>query len=127
MNTNESGCLEGVRYHDGRLLGVNLKDGDKALLTIASVDGDESRLELRGIEYLTINEFREGNTINVIYIWDRGNIPDNIIRVFSNASSVKEHDLLNKIESGGYKVFYLECSYGAEMFATIRECRLITE
>lgn len=125
MSTDESGYLVGIRYHDGRLLGVNLRNGDKVVLTLASVDGDESRLELRGIDYLTVNDFREGNTINAIYVWDRENIPRHIIREFSAASSVKEHDLLNKIESVGYKVFYLECSYGAEIFATIKEYCLL--
>lgn len=125
MDVDEEGRLVDVRYHDGQLLGVSLQGNGNALLRFTSVDGEESRLELRGIHLLNINEFREGNTINAVYIWNSKSVPSETVARFSQVAGIREQELVKQIELNEYIVFYLECSYGAEIFSTAEECRLV--
>ena len=68
--TDESGVLVGFPHHDGTLDGVLLIDGGTVVeLLLTDTAGRKSRLQLRGVRALQVEDLREGNIVLRIELW----------------------------------------------------------
>lgn len=124
LRTNESGQVIGVSHHDGRVRAL-LFEGDKQIeLLIIGTGGEEATVALLGVEYLVMNNLREGNIIDRMYCWPLAKAPPLIMRRMLKGLSIASEDDLVRRSGGGASVFHLECSYGAELFALVRDARL---
>jgi len=74
--------------------------------------------------YFALNNLREGNIIDRMYLWDLDRTPEGIARRLRQALNVDSATLLSGAVDGASKVFHLECSYGAELFAVVEGVRI---
>lgn len=115
-------------FHDGHLVGIQLGD-DSALLTIEDAEGLRHQLHLSGVATLQMDDFREGNIINDLFVIS-GVSPDSKVleRLFAGPhpdAAAHYHDkhrafIENKraaVANGEASLVVVTPSYGADLVA----------
>jgi len=103
---------------------VFFKNDSQIDLHIISSDGVKSDVQLLGVEYFVLNNVREGNIIDRMYQWSLQKAPSLITRRMLQALAIGSMDVLTAKFSSDVRIFHLECSYGAELFAIIHRAML---
>jgi hypothetical protein len=118
IDTDEHGRLIGFRYHDGSLNGVQITEHNNLHLQGCSVCGENFQLNLQCVDLFALDEFREGNTINTMYLWSFLDAPKTVISKISKKFGLDNALMDVKYGSSDeFFIFVLECSYGAEILA----------
>lgn len=118
-STDEQGKLRDVRCHDGLLVAVELLGGDAVKLGIRRVGRTLVQIDLDGVRYFTMNNFREGNIIDSVYLWSAIEAPRNQLENALRALSLYERDLFRKNDLLADKLSVIESSYGATIHALV--------
>ena len=121
LSVDDLGQVIGISHHDGRIESISLGAGESIDLRLVSSDGEKAAVRLLGVGYFAANNLREGNIIDRMYLWSVGKAPDAIMKRLLQALSIGSIDVLQTKFGDDAYVFHLECSYGAEMFAVLRE------
>lgn len=120
LHVDDLGQVIGISHHDGRIDSISLNAGERIELCFISSDGEKAMIRLLGVDFFAINNMREGNIIDRMYLWDLGGVPDVIRKRMLQVFSINSFDVLQKKFGDRAYAFHLECSYGAEMFAILR-------
>lgn len=111
---DEHDQVRGIRYHDGRLVGVTVSEPQAAILLIQPLGDEPYTLKLVGMTRLAVTDFREGNIIHSMLLvpWERVGLHAGL------APQVQEQfgSPASDGASGRY-VFVLVSSYGAGVLA----------
>lgn len=132
-------------FHDGKLESVAVADGT-AVFGLVHVDGRRFKLNLSGVEALSINDFREGNIILELQVvagsdFQRAGLtPGDVratlevlfLRPHSNAAS-EYHEAydnllqskLDLLEKGAAKLVILDPACGADLVAFCTSAELL--
>ena len=124
LRADESGQVIGVSHHDGRIRALIVEDGGQIELLITGSGGEEATVVLLGVEYLAMNNLREGNIIDRMYRWPLAKAPPLIMRRMLAVLSIASEDVLVREFGDNAHVFHLECSYGAELFALVHGAKV---
>lgn len=123
-------------FHDGHLLGIRMGERT-ATLSLREIGGTEHELTLDGVELLRMDDFRQGNIVDLIEIvsGERPSPDVPLDRLFGSphpsageeyqaqhAAFVERH--LADIESGSASLVTLISSYGADLIAFCRKVTL---
>lgn len=120
LRTDGTGQVIGISHHDGHIAAILFPKDAQFELRIVSSDGEEISVELLGVEYLALNNLREGNIIDRMYLWNFAKAPPMIVNRMLEVLSMRSKDVLAESFGDGVFIFHLECSYGAELFALVR-------
>lgn len=120
LRTDDSGQVIGISQHDGQIRALFLPSDGQVELRIVSSDGEEAKVTLLGVEYLALNNLREGNIVDRMYLWELSKTPKMIMGRMLKALAISSKDALSAQLEDDVNVFHLECSYGAELFAVVR-------
>lgn len=123
FRVDDAGQIIGVDHHDGRLRSVVLRDEEIDLGLVTSA-GQNTQVTLTRVKYFALNNLREGNIVDWMYLWDLERAPEGIARRLRQALNMDSATLLSGAIDGASKVFHLECSYGAELFAVVEGVRI---
>lgn len=132
-------------FHDGKLESVAVADGT-AVFGLVHVDGRRFKLNLSGVEALSINDFREDNIILELQVvagsdfQGAGPTPGDVratlevlfLRPHSDAAS-EYHEAydnllqskLDLLEKGAAKLVILDPAYGADLVAFCTSAELV--
>lgn len=124
VSTDESGMLQDLRCHDGNLFALEtIENGVE--LRLRRVDGTRVVIVLSGARYFAANNFLEGNLVDGAYVWAVANAPVHHRREAARAFFVSEELLDAPNGMGAKKLFALDSSYGATVYALVNEVRII--
>lgn len=124
-NTDEHGRLKDLRCHDGFLVAVELLGGHAIKLKFRRNDGTKPEIELEGVQYFSVDRFREGNIVDSAYVWLASEAPQNQRKAAASSFSFDESNLDRKSELDADKLFVIDSSYGATVYALVREVQLL--
>lgn len=125
VRTNADGVVTDLRCHDGWLVGVQLHESD-AELGFRRRDGEAVRLLLRGVCYFALDRFLDGNIVDAAYAWPVAAAPALQRRNACAAFSCSETSLDAPRDPAAGTLFVLESSYGATVYALVRELVLVS-
>ena len=125
FSIDNSGQIVGLSHHDGRIRSVGI-ESDALSLRIVGSSGNEAVVLLAGVQYFALNNLREGNIIDRMYLWELNKTPSAIMKRMLHAMSIASSEVLLKKFASGIRVFHLECSYGAEIFAVVDQVQIET-
>ena len=114
------GQVVGVRHHDGQIIGIAFPSEGLVEICLRDSAGEENSVSLEGVEYFLVNNLREGNIVDRMYVWDLDAAPRFVIGPLLEALSANGLDALSQRLGGKIKVFRLESSFGAEVTALVR-------
>ena len=118
LKVDDNNQLLGLQCHDALLSVIDISTSSLIKIGITRKSGDEIRMSLRYVRYFLVNNFREGNVIDRMYLWDVSHLPANIeARVMRNFNVESISALME--DRKDTLIFLLESSYGAEIFAVI--------
>lgn len=71
LETDEFGCVNNIRYHDGYLLGVQFRDPyyKRMIVNIMSIDEVAANLVFEEVIASNLTDFKNGSVIFDIYKW----------------------------------------------------------
>lgn len=124
VRTNADGILTGLRCHDGWLVGVQLRESSVEL-RFRRLDGETVQLFLQGVRSFALDRFLEGNIVDAAYAWPVAAAPELQRRNACAAFSCDEAFLDASGDGEAGTLFVLESSYGATVFALVRELALV--
>ena len=113
------GRIQGIGGHDSILHFLDTSQKHLLKLGFISVDGSQKTLCIEGMKKLFVNNFREGNIIDSFYLWPISLIPQNISDSLLRSSFGNELESTITRHPNGNFLFFLECSFGAELCAII--------
>lgn len=119
--------LLGIACHDGLLTGVDVSRRPLITVCISDSTGQAYEVFIGSVKYFYIHNFREGNIIDRMYLWNLSDIPEIAKK---NLEKYFEVDCIDRLASRSGKnnfIISLECSYGAELFAVIEDESTINE
>jgi hypothetical protein len=117
--TDKTGQILGIAHHDGTIEAIRFPAPKTVQIDIKDSEGNLYAIGLEKCRYFTATNLREGNIIDRMYLWQLGSVPASVL---PRASEIFHFNVLSLAESDGKaKLFLLESSYGAEIFAIIEE------
>ena len=132
-------------FHDGKLESVAVSDGTAAF-GLAHVDGRRFRLNLSGVEALSINDFREGNIILELQVlsasdFEKAGLSAGDVRAMLEVLFPRPHanaapnyheaydgflqSQHERIDQGLAKLVLLDPAYGADLVAFCASAELL--
>lgn len=124
--TDQSGRLLELRCHDGHLIGLDIRDSEIEL-RFRRIDGSAVHILLRGVRSFAMDRFLEGNIVDAAYSWQVTAAPKSQRQSASVALLCNEFFLDQENDYNAEKLFLLESSYGARVYALVREIEVIDE
>jgi hypothetical protein len=77
---NPKGVYSLKGCHDGYLLGICLSGSKELEVKVASIENELMMVKFPGLEYLTLNNFKQGNIIFDLMIYESSQCPHELIR-----------------------------------------------
>jgi len=114
FSIDECGVIVGIGYHDGSLWGIESREGNADLL-LSNSAGQDVRFCLAGCRSLYVDDFREGNIVDRIYLWSVLSAPPGMLEELRSRGWTTE----GLARHQNMKLFVLECSYGATVLALV--------
>lgn len=111
---DHDGTVTGFPYHDGHLDGLLITEREEVVLALRSIDGEHRLLKLSGVQYLDVDEFRQGNIVIDIYVLSKELLSRH--EEFSKLVAAKLFVTAEQIRNDSI-VFVLQSAYGAEIVA----------
>ena len=124
VRTDTHGQLLGLRCHDGNMVAVELSK-ESVELRIVRLDGTSVRVVLEGSRYFAMDRFLDGNIVNGVFLWPVSSAPTSQRKCATSAFAMSESMLDAPNEPGATQLFVLESSYGATVYALVRDVRLL--
>lgn len=124
VQTDSSGRVIGVAYHDALLTRVELVSATAVELEIQRGDGSRLQVSLCGVKRFALTDFLEGNIVDTMYAWGAEDVPENVFRAAANAFHLRESDLKKVSDTSPCEWFLLESSYGASVYALVEGVEL---
>ena len=113
------GRIQGIGGHDSILNFLDASQEHILKLGFVSDGGHQKTICIEGIKKLFVNNFREGNIIDSFYLWPITLIPKNILdSVFRSSFGDELKNAVVQSQKNNF-LFFLECSFGAELCAII--------
>lgn len=120
MNENVGQIFREPDFHDGALTGVRVIERSTLELYCSTLEGEAYKVSLSGLEALKVDNFREGNIIFEIELFN-SNFPIELVkRAFSLSAEENPPWLQQKITemtADGWTLLELSSSYGCEIAA----------
>lgn len=134
---NEKGIIISPNFHDGYIVGIELKKDKTVHLKLQTLDDKQFILEMQGVERLLCNEFAEGNIIFDIVIINNREPNEKSLRYLlgephpkAQELYIRQHQEMIAREKAnilkGEKVFVnITTSYGCELHCICRSLNLL--
>lgn len=113
-----------MRCHDGHFIGLDIRDRTIEL-RFHRVDGTGVKIYLNGVRYFAMDRFLEGNIVDAAYAWPFAMAPGYHRRNAFEMFSCNEELLNYKNDFDTDTFFILESSYGASIYALVRQVEVI--
>lgn len=124
--TDQSGRVLELRCHDGYFTGLDIRDSEIEL-RFRRIDATKVQVVLHGIRSFAMDRFLEGNIVDTAYVWRVAAAPKCQRHSASEMFLRSESFLDQKNGLGANKLFVLESSYGAKVYALVREIEIIDD
>lgn len=121
IQVDEKGQLIGFSHHDGRIKSINFLENSNIDLHLIGENKIKSCISLKKVRFFIANNLREGNIVDRTYLWHISNLPDKLLRRLLNFFELGSAEFLQSKDKVNTYVFWLECSYGAEMVAVLHD------
>lgn len=93
--------------------------------------GTQWRLRLELLERLRVRDFREGNTIDDVFVFRGSQCPADLVALaYGLDSPVPEPwfgDVLERVSQENWTLLYLHCSYGGDLVALAKGDMSVSE
>lgn len=117
LEFDADGFLTHPNFHDGLLTGIMLEPNDGVCFFCKNFEGSKARIIFPRVALLCANNFRQGNIILGIRIFDGDQIEQNRSSAadeFSRQFDIDVDGYLSKIAQFGWSVFEVLSSYGCD-------------
>lgn len=125
----KDGLLTGLGLHDGYFLGaIANANSNVVTIKVQSVTKALYNIELIDVSHLNIQDFWNGSIIGEVFFLPKKQVPSYMWRNLYSGQLRKEDTdkeilkFVSKIEN--QHLFALECSYGAQVYATCDQLRI---
>jgi hypothetical protein len=125
---NDSGVLMQPDFHDGLLLGFNLRKNKTVELILADVQGNEFTITLTDVLKIKADEFRESNIVFDIGLFAIKECSTEILEKLYNLETKSFVQKIKSIkENEHYQVIVITPSFGCSLIALFHEMKVSTE
>ncbi len=128
LNVNDSGLLTHPDLHDGFLKGIVVGSQNTAYVLLNDRQGAEFNLVLSGVEKLRAQDFREGNIILDVSVYNSSQIDDReLCELYDLGAEGASQNFLNSLKAriveNDSVLVQINPSYGCSLLAL---CRNVT-
>ena len=117
LQINSDHIVESPIFHDGMINKIQIINNNDLELSIKTIDKKIYHIIFYNIEYLNINNFKVGNIILDIEIWQLCNCSTKFLKkILENDPNIEYiTQISEKIKSGLLSLIIINPSYGAEL------------
>lgn len=123
---NDKGILTDPELHDGYVEALSVVNNKWVALECRTVKNERMKINFGGVRILRGNDFREGNIILNVAIYQGTKIPESEIeQLLFNQYSKRDAitKTIEELHSSNEFFVHLECSYGLELKIFCKEIR----
>jgi hypothetical protein len=122
--------MSSPNLHDARLLGMFVSDNKTATVLFRSENGQRHELLLKEVEHLVANDFREGNIVLDVEIYDGESFDSKLLSEIYGKNYLTAHpgfesEIRRKVKNGELKLVSVNPSYGCSHPSTAHTDRLL--
>ena len=112
--------MSSPNLHDARLLGMFVSDNKIATVLFRSENGQRHELLLKEVEHLVANDFREGNIVLDVEIYDGESFDSRLIseiygKNYPHCHPGFESEIRRKVKNDELKLVSVNPSYGCSL------------
>ena len=118
--------MSSPNLHDARLLGMFVSDNKTATVLFRSENGQRHELLLKEVEHLVANDFREGNIVLDVEIYDGESFDSKLLSEIYGKNYLTAHpgfksEIRRKVKNGELKLVSVNPSYGCSLLCICKE------
>lgn len=112
--------MRGPDLHDGALLSISVAAPKQVVLRALDLDDNEHELSIGDVVDLRMDSFREGNTIDDVTVYSRGDCPPDLVGFLCAGDRRWTEIKSASLNEGDGRLFALKCSTGCSLVAHFR-------